>query len=65
MDKIRYKSDGTIFTKPENEDFEHDINEILKLNGEKDKDSNIIHDSSTELVKINWAAKISKKESKN
>lgn len=51
MDKIRYKSDGTIYTYPKDEDFEHDINEILRLNGERDENGNLMHDTSTELVK--------------
>ena len=29
MEKIRYKTDGTIYTYPEDTDLEHDINEIL------------------------------------
>ena len=51
MDKIRYKSDGTIYTYPKDEKLENDINKILKLNGVRDKDGNLIHDTSTELVK--------------
>lgn len=38
-------------TKPLDEDFERDINETLKLNGERDNNGNILNDTSTELVK--------------
>ena len=51
MEKIRYRPDGTIFTKPLDEDFERDINETLKLNGERDNNGDMINDTSTELVK--------------
>lgn len=51
MNKIRYKTDGTIYTYPRDEILEKDINEILKLNGERNANGDLMNDTSTELVK--------------
>ena len=51
IEKIRYKPDGTIYTYPQDKDFEEDINDILRLNGERDDKGNLLNDTSTELVK--------------
>ena len=50
MDKIAYKSDGIIYTKPKDEAMEKDINETLMLNGIKKSDGSV-RDTSTELLK--------------
>lgn len=51
IEKIRYRTDGTIYTYPRNDKFEEDINDILRLNGERDEKGNLVNDTSTELVK--------------
>lgn len=50
MDKIAYKSDGTIYTEPLDEEMEKDINETLLLNGVRKKDGSVL-DTSTEILK--------------
>lgn len=50
MDGIAYKSDGTIYTESRDANLEHDINEVLLLNGIRKKDGSF-RDTSTELVK--------------
>ena len=40
MELIRYDSEGKIYTYPEDETLEKDINEVLHLNGEKGFDTN-------------------------
>ena len=50
MDKIAYKANGIIYTKPMDKVMEKDINEVLLLNGIKKQDGSII-DTATELVK--------------
>ena len=50
MEKIRYRSDGTIHIYPADIDLQHDIDYVLKLNGEVDKDGKMISDTSTGLV---------------
>lgn len=47
---IAYLSNGIMYTLSGNEEFEKDINEILCLNGLRDKKGNLI-DTSTEIVK--------------
>ncbi len=50
MDKIAYKPDGTIYTKPQDIAMEEDINDILHLNGIRKPDGSI-RDTSTEILK--------------
>lgn len=50
MDKIAYKPDGTIYTEPEDESMDKDINETLLLNGIRKPDGSV-RDTSTELLK--------------
>lgn len=50
MDKIAYKPDGTIYTKPKDAVMEKDINETLQLNGVRKADGSV-KDTSTELLK--------------
>lgn len=50
MNRVRYRTDGKIVIFPENTTLTHDINDILKLNGEVDSTGKIIHDTSTNLV---------------
>lgn len=50
MDKIAYKKDGTIYTNPEDEAMEKDMNEILHLNGIRNRDGSVL-DTSTEILK--------------
>lgn len=51
MDKICYLSDGTIYTSPQDEQLEKDINKVLCLNGKLDKKGKRIFDTSTEIVR--------------
>lgn len=51
MQKIAYKSDGTIYTMPFDTILEEDINNKLLLNGLRDAQGNRISDTSTEIVK--------------
>lgn len=50
MDKIAYKTDGTIYTEPNDTEMEKDINETLLLNGISKADGSF-RDTSTEIVK--------------
>lgn len=50
MDKIAYRTDGTIHTEPNDTEMEKDINETLLLNGIRKADGSF-RDTSTELVK--------------
>lgn len=50
MDKISYKSNGFIETEPKDPQMEHDIQDILLLNGIW-KNGEFLYDTSTELVK--------------
>lgn len=50
MDKIAYKTDGSIYTEPKDDSMERDINEVLLLNGVKKKDG-AVRDTSTEILK--------------
>lgn len=50
MDKIAYKTDGTIYTEPNDTEMERDINETLLLNGIRKSDGSF-RDTSTEIVK--------------
>ena len=49
--KIVYRSNGRIATNPHDEILEQDINDILHLNGKLDTKGNMVHDTSTGLVK--------------
>lgn len=50
MEKIRYRSDGIIRVYPADKDLQYDIDYVLKLNGEIDKDGKMISDTSTGLI---------------
>ena len=50
MDKIAYRSDGTIYTDPMDKEMERDINEVLMLNGIQKSDGSV-RDTSTEILK--------------
>ena len=50
MTRIRYRANGTVSVFPEDAVLAHDINDILKLNGEVDPSGKVIHDTSTNLV---------------
>ena len=51
MKKIRYNRNGRIYTSPVDDTMEHDINEVLKLNGLVDKNCGVIlADTATSLV---------------
>lgn len=50
-DKIVYLHNGMIETSPHDDNLEHDINKVLNLNGKLDTAGNILHDTSTELLK--------------
>lgn len=50
MNKIAYKKDETIYTKPRDDIMEKDINETLLLNGIRKSDGSV-RDTSTELLK--------------
>ena len=52
MQKLRYRSDGRIYTYPQDERLEHDINFVLCLNGLVDeKNGKCIADTATNLVR--------------
>ena len=51
IEKIVYRSSGRIATNPYDEELEHDINYVLHLNGKLDENGNIVHDTSTALIK--------------
>lgn len=50
MNKIAYKSNGTIYTDPRDEEMEKDLNKTLLLNGIKKQDGSV-RDTSTEVLK--------------
>lgn len=51
MKKIRYDRNGRIYTFPADETMDHDINDVLKLNGLVDKNSGVmLADTATSLV---------------
>lgn len=51
MAKIRYNRNGKIYTSPRDDAMEHDINDVLKLNGLVDKNRGVIlADTATSLV---------------
>lgn len=50
INKIVYKTDGMIVTRPKDKVLEHDINDVLHLNGQLDASGRIMHDTSTCLV---------------
>lgn len=51
MKKIRYDRNGRIYTFPADDSMEHDINDVLKLNGLVDRNSGVIlADTATSLV---------------
>ena len=49
--KLVYRANGRIETKPHDEELDHDINYVLNLNGKLDDKGNLLHDTSTSLVK--------------
>ena len=51
MDKLVYRTNGIIKTKPYDRNLEYDINYVLRLNGKLDSDGKILHDTSTALLK--------------
>lgn len=51
MQLIKYTKSGEIYTDPEDEKLEDDINYKLRLNGKLDSDGNLIADTSTQLLK--------------
>ena len=51
MQMIRYDRNGRIFTSSKDKEMEHDINEVLHLNGIVDKATGNMIDTSTCLVK--------------
>lgn len=50
MERIRYRSSGRIEVCPTDENLQNDIDNVLKLNGEIDKNGHLISDTSTGLV---------------
>ena len=50
MDRIRYRSDGTIYVYPDDEELTRDINEVLHLNGKVDRNGIMVQDTATRLV---------------
>ena len=50
MKKIRYNHDGQIVIYPHDAAIEHDINDILHLNGVMDENGHVQYDTSTEIV---------------
>lgn len=50
MEKIRYRSDGTIYVLPSDEGLTKDINEVLRLNGEVNHNGKMVNDTATKLV---------------
>jgi uncharacterized protein (TIGR02646 family) len=50
VDKIRYTKDGFIYTYPNDDEADRQINEILHLNGILNKDGTLKRDTSTQLV---------------
>lgn len=51
MKRIRYRRDGDIFVDPEDKLLSHDINYVLKLNGDLDENGRRISDTSSGLVR--------------
>lgn len=51
MRLIKYTKNGEIYTDPEDEKLEDDINYKLRLNGKLDSEGNLIADTSTQLLK--------------
>ena len=50
INSLRYTKDGYIYTCPKNADAEHDINDILRLNGIRDEKGCLKYDTATQLV---------------
>ncbi|MBQ4058540.1 MAG: TIGR02646 family protein [Lachnospiraceae bacterium] len=50
MDKISYKTNGTIYTEPYDKKIEDDINYILCLNGKLDRNGKTVSDTTTEII---------------
>lgn len=48
--KIRYDRNGRIYTYPQDQQLDHDINYKLMLNGELDENGELINDTATRLV---------------
>lgn len=51
MKLIKYKTNGEIYTDPEDKRLETDINQVLNLNGLRDQNGELIADTSTQLLK--------------
>lgn len=51
MKLIKYKTNGEIYTDPEDKRLETDINQVLNLNGLRDQNGELITDTSTQLLK--------------
>lgn len=51
MSLIKYRSNGEIYTDPENKEMDQDMNYTLQLNGVLDKDGKLKMDTSTQLLK--------------
>ena len=49
--KLVYRANGRIETKPHDEELDHDINYVLNLNGKLDDNGNFLHDTLTALVR--------------
>ena len=50
MERIKYTTDGRLLIDSKNLELQHDIDYILKLNGDLDQNGHIKHDTSTRLV---------------
>ena len=50
VDGLRYSLDGTIYYYPENSEITRQLNEVLCLNGVRDKNGNLKYDTSTHLI---------------
>ena len=50
VESLRYSKEGYIYTYPVNEKAESEINDILKLNGERDDKGHLKYDTGTQLV---------------
>ena len=50
MERIKYRSSGEIVIVPQDKELEHDINQVLKLNGDMDEKGNMVSDTSSGLV---------------
>ena len=51
MEDIMFTKDGRIKTKSGNKKIENELNNVLHLNGELDKDGNIVKDTATNVVR--------------